>query len=108
MTAMGSAMAGSSQYQPPVARMTAPVAATPAAAAASATVSSRTAGHSHPGRIEEIVTTLGQHCERMGADAHCDQAGHQSEVQGENDGQTLRSRQTAAVLAGGWQSIFDA
>ncbi len=41
--AMVSATAGSSQYQPPVARIIAPVAATPAAAAASAVVSSRTA-----------------------------------------------------------------
>jgi hypothetical protein len=42
MTAMTSAAAGSSQYQPPVANMIAPVAATPAAAA-SAMVSSKTA-----------------------------------------------------------------
>jgi len=41
-TAMTSVTAGSSQYQPPVVRMIAPVAATPAAAAASAMVSSRT------------------------------------------------------------------
>jgi hypothetical protein len=40
---MASATAGSSQYQPPVARMIAPAAATPAAAAASTIVSSRTA-----------------------------------------------------------------
>ena len=54
MTAMASATAGSSQYQPPVARMIAPVTATPAAAAASATVSSRTAatdGSRSPGAL---------------------------------------------------------
>jgi hypothetical protein len=42
-TAIASAAAGSSQYQPPATRIMAPDIATPHAAAASATVSSRTA-----------------------------------------------------------------
>ena len=49
----------------------------------------RQQGQARAGGVEEVVTALGQHAERMRADPHHDQAGDQGQVEHEHHGQAL-------------------
>src|SRR5512135_1617268 len=71
---MASATAGSSQYQPPVARIIAPAAATPAAAAASAMVSRSTAATERS--FVAVVLILSAEDERAAGHDECGCAAH--------------------------------
>ena len=56
-------------------------------------------GQAGAGGIEEIVTALGQHPERMRADPDRHQAGDEGQVEPEHDGQALRPGHVVQVMA---------
>jgi len=91
ITAMVRATAGSSQYQPPVARMIAPLTATPAAAAASAARAGgdpdRQQRDADGGGVREVVRPCREDGQRVRGQSHDHERRDETEVEKQDDSQ---------------------